>query len=352
MGLCRSRWGWVELKTILLIGLAMMGCGPAFAADTAPAGTTKTAVLASQGASKYRLTFNRDMDIECSLSTGPRKDKLSWSIAGRAAGTSPDVLSELSWSSVDSYQVTFANRSRFRRHIYCRTALNYAWVQDGTVRDSDYDGDGRSLEWSRSISESNGDHMWDLSTAGGYAFILLNDRLLVAPLLGFSYHKQDLRITDGTQVVSTRPPAPNIGPLSRQLDSTYFARWTGPWIGADLRYLTGKRGPNHLSMEFGFSWELHYADYYGEGNWNLRDDLNHPKSFEHDAEGYGICISGEWLITLAPHWDLNLAANYQYWDTGTGTDRKFLSDGNTAVTVLNGVTWSNSSFMVGASYHF
>ena len=65
MGLCR--WRGVGLKIILLIGLATMGCGPAFAADEAPAGTTKTAVLASHGASKYRLTFNRDMDIECSF---------------------------------------------------------------------------------------------------------------------------------------------------------------------------------------------------------------------------------------------------------------------------------------------
>jgi hypothetical protein len=344
--------GEIGFKDILLIGLAIMGCSPAFAADTAPVGTTQTEVLAAHDGSQNRLKFSGDTGIEFSLSAGPRKDELKWSIAGTAAGTDPNVLSELEWTSVNSFQITLANRSRFLRHFYCRTALNYAWIQNGTLRDSDYDEDNHTSEWSRSLSESNGDEMWDVSTAGGYAFILLHDRLLVAPLLGYSYHKQNLRITNGTQVVSARPPAPDIGPLTSELNSTYFARWMGPWIGCDLRYLTENRGPNSLTMEFGLSLELHYADYYGEGNWNLRSSWNHPKNFEHEAEGYGIGISGEWLLTLTSHWDLNLTANYQYWDTGTGTDRKFLADGGTAATLLNDVTWTSSSFMIGASYHF
>jgi hypothetical protein len=181
---------------------------------------------------------------------------------------------------------------------------------------------------------------------------MIDNRLLVAPMVGLSFNKQNLRIRNGDQVVSTRSPAPAVGPLSSQLNSTYFARWFGPWIGCDLLYRMGKQHPDYLAMQFGLSAELHYADYYGEGNWNLRSDLGHPKSFEHDAEGYGICISGEWRIGLTPRWNLNLTANYQYWDTGTGTDRKFLAAGGTAVTLLNGVTWSSSSFMVGASYQF
>jgi hypothetical protein len=344
--------GRIGVNSIILIVLAFIACSTDAAAEPAPAGTAKTAVLATQEGSEKAFAFSKDLEVEFSLTGGPRKDELDWSIAGSAAGTNPDVLSELEWTSVDSYQITLANRSRFLRNIYCRTAFDYAWVQDGTIRDSDYDGDNGTLEWSRSISESSGDEMWDFSTGVGYAYILFHDRLLVAPMVGFSYNKQNLRIKNGAQVVSTRAPAPDIGLLSSQLNSTYFARWMGPWIGCDLLYRKEKRNPNDLSMQFGLSAELHYADYYGEGNWNLRSDLNHPKSFEHDAEGYGICISGEWMLTLTPHWDLNLAAAYQYWDTGTGTDRKFLDGGGTAVTMMNGVTWTSSNFMVGASYHF
>ena len=350
MGLCVCER--IGVKCIFLIILSFAVCGTSFAAEEVPAEANDNSVSATPAVSKMANTFSGEMEIEFFISAGPRKDELSWSIAGSAAGTDPNVLSELEWTSVDSYQITFANRSRFRRHIYCRTVFDYAWVQDGTVRDSDYDGDNQTLEWSRSISESPGDEMWDFSTGVGYAFILSGGRLMVAPLVGYSFSKQNLRIKHGNQVISTRSPAPAVGPLSGQLNSTYFARWMGPWIGCDMLYRVGVKHPDAHPMQFGLSAELHYADYYGEGNWNLRSDLNHPKSFEHDAEGYGICISGEWLFALTPHWNLNLTADYQYWDTGTGTDRKFLDGGGTAATLLNGVTWTSSSFMVGANYNF
>ena len=344
-------FGKCGIKHILLIMLSFFVCGTAFAAEPVPAVSTQSVVAAAPQGSKTAYAFSGDMEFEFSLTGGPRKDELEWSIAGSAAGTNPNVLSELEWSSVDSYQITLANRNRFLRHFYCRWAFDFAWVQDGTVRDSDYDGDNHTSEWSRSISESTGDEMWDFSTGFGYAFVLYHGRMMVAPLLGYSISKQNLRIRNGNQVVSAGSPAPPIGPLSSQLNSTYFARWMGPWIGCDLLYRKERRHPRDLAMQFGLSAELHYADYDGEGNWNLRTDLGDP-SFEHDADGYGICISGEWLLALTPHWNLNLAAGYQYWDTGTGTDTKFLADGGTAVTLLNGVTWSSSSFMIGASYHF
>lgn len=349
----RKLFKWGGRFGILLISLVFwgLGFGGAFAGDQVSRPQTRTADQTADP--KIQVpAFSKDRQFDFSLSAGMRSDSLDWSISGTPAGTNPNVISELAWSNVDSYQVTLANRSRISRHLYFRGAFNYAWIQDGTVRDSDYDGDNRTFEWSRSISESSGDEMWDVSAAGGYAFILLNDRLMVAPLLGLSYHKQNLRITNGLQVLSERSPAPPIGPLSSQLNSSYFARWAGPWIGCDLRYLTGMRGADFLTMEFGFSVEWHYADYYGEGNWNLRSDLGHPKSFEHEADGSGISISGEWLFTVAQNWDLSFAANYQYWSTGSGTDRKFLAAGGTAVTKLNEVKWTSSSFMVGANYQF
>lgn len=341
----------VNCMGMLLIGFLFLGWAEVFAAGPDSSSEIKPAPTVDTSGSKWR-TFAEDRDFEFSLATGLRNDSLEWNIAGNSAGTNPNILSELDWSDVDSTQVTLANRSRFQRHVYCRTTFSYAAIQDGTVRDSDYDSNGRGDEWSRSISETTGDQMWDISSGGGYAFILNNDRLLVAPLIGFSYHKQNLRIENGYQAISTRSPAPTIGPLSSELNSTYFARWMGPWVGVDLRYLTEKRGPDYLSMAFGLSVEIHYADFHGEGNWNLRSDLDHPISFEHDADGMGVCISGEWLMTLADGWDLSFSASYQHWSTRSGTDRKYLAGGGSSDTRLNKVKWVSSSFMIGANYHF
>ena len=357
---------WVKWSSMiwLCMGLVLPSSGRALA-DAPPAASTPPASLSepSPSGKGLRTSFKRFFDTwesEVTITAGPRRDDLDWSIAGNGTGTHPNVLSELEWSDVESYQVTLANRSIVSKRIYLRGAFSYAGIQEGTVRDSDYTYDGRTAEWSRSISQTNGDELWDVTAGGGYAFFLLDGRLLVAPLLGLSYHKQNLRITNGMQVISQDNPfssslqdnPPPVGPLTSALNSTYFGRWMGPWIGCDLRYQTQKRNPDALVMSFGLSFELHLADYYGEGNWNLRGDLAHPKSFEHDADGIGLCLSAEWRIAVARHWDVTFTASHQEWSTDSGTDRKFLSEGGSTVTRLNGVNWQSASFMAGASYRF
>lgn len=316
--------------------------------------------ISTEAERSFFKRFFGNLESEFQLSAGLRTDALDWSIAGTRSGGTPNVLSELSWSDVDSYQVSLVNRSHYKKHVYFRGNFNYAWIQDGSVRDSDYTGDFRSGEWSRSISETNDDEAWDLSLGGGYSFFFMQDRLSISPLAGFSYHKQNLRITNGRQVIAEDNPfsadpgdnPPAIGPLSSQLNSTYFARWMGPWVGCDIRYRLQDRSPRFPPIQLGLSVEIHWADYYGEGNWNLRSDLAHPKSFEHEADGNGINITGECLIQLAAHWDLSLNLTVQEWSTSRGKDRKFLADGGTARTRLNKVNWESTSFMVGAVYRF
>lgn len=126
----------------------------------------------------------------------------------------------------------------------------------------------------------------------------------------------------------------------------------GPWIGCDIMYRPAARGSRVSPMTLNFSVEIHWADYYGEGNWNLRSDLDHPKSFEHEADGYGLCLAAEWRIAVAAHWELTAAADYRNWTTDSGTDRKFWASGGTAVTRLNEVNWESTSLRIGAAYRF
>lgn len=349
----RSR-RWVSRRTcILLICLIFFGTDAAIAKPSPPPKDADNTPVSPGVDNATLIKKSPFVEADLTLTTGIRKDELEWSIAGNGI----DLLSELSWSDVDSYQVSVAGHAQFQHNVYFRGQFNYAWVIDGSVRDSDYGQDGQRAEWSRSISESTGDQLWDFTMGGGYAFFFLHKRLIVSPLLGVSYHKQNLRIQNGAQVLSETNPfggsnPPGVGPLSSQLNSSYFARWAGPWIGCDLRYTPKMDPPIHHSMEFRFSMELHWADYYGEGNWNLRGDLAHPKSFEHEADGFGISLTGQWLINMGNQWDITFTASHQEWSTDRGVDRKFLSSGGSSTTKLNGVEWDSTSFMVGAAYHF
>ncbi len=295
--------------------------------------------------------FLGDIETAFALTSGIRRDNFRWSIAGDSSGSNPNILSELTWTDVDSYQLTLTNRSFYKRNVYFRGEINYAFIQSGDIRDSDYNENDRQDEYSRSKSESSGDQLWDLSLAGGYPFFFLQDRLMVAPLYGLSYHKQNFRITNGRQVI-TSGSLPPIGPLAG-LNSTYRSAWYGPWLGVDMRYqIKGDKTKGILPMELGLSFELHYADYEAEANWNLRQDLKHPTSFEHEDTGFGIVLSGEWIIDLTSRWGVVLRSTYQSWKTSDGVDRVHNSDGTVEKTRLNEVEWSNVSLMLGANFQF
>lgn len=338
---------------IILICIILLGSGIALGETVPPCDATEFEILTPDSGKTTLTKSTGKIETEFSLTSGSRSDDLEWSIAGNGI----NVLSELSWSNLESYQISAGIHTKLKNNIHLRGRLNYATIIDGELRDSDFGSNGAAGEWSRSISESDGDQLWDITGGGGYAFYFFNKRLALSPMLGISYHKQNLRIQNGRQVLSETNPfggsnPPAVGPLSSQLDSSYSARWIGPWIGCDLRYKPKMHPPVYHEMEFRLSMELHWAEYYGQGNWNLRGDLQHPKSFEHEADGFGIDITAQWLFNLADKWDITVTANHKDWSTGSGTDRKFLSSGGTSTTPLNEVSWSSTSYMMGAVYHF
>jgi hypothetical protein len=285
------------------------------------------------------------------FSAGVRRDNLRWSIAGNRDGSNPNILSELEWSSVDSYQFQFSNRTLWEDRVYLRAEVGYAWINDGQVRDSDYSEDNRSGEYSRSISDSDGDQQWDILLGAGLPFFMADRQLMVAPLLGVSVHKQNLRIRNGKQVLS-RPGGPTLGSL-QGLDSTYHARWFSPFVGCDLRYFFTSPGFAYARMEAALGLQWHWnARFKADADWNLRSDFEHPRSFTQNAEGQGVSVNAEWMIRFTPQCALNLSASYQKWETDSGLQRYYLAGGNTAVTRLNGVEWESSRFMIGIAYIF
>ncbi len=291
-----------------------------------------------------------------SLAAGPRFDSLSWNTAGTDAGTDPNILSELEWSGVLSYQISGSGYLLADRYFYGRGQINYAWIQSGTVRDSDYGADNRAQEYSRSISETNGDQLWDVDAGGGYPFTFIQKRLILAPLLGFSVHRQNLRITNGQQVISETPPPgygtpPDVGPLRSDLNSMYSARWFSLWTGFDVRYQMAAPPSEAPPMEWSLSLAYHFwADYSAEADWNLRGDLEHPVSFRHDADAQGVSLQAQWLLRLSYRWALNLDLNYCHWTSDPGVSTVYpVQPYPIQTTRLNEVTWQSHSVMIGAT---
>jgi hypothetical protein len=286
------------------------------------------------------------LEIELIPSFGYRVDDLDWNIAGDASGNNPNILSELTWNDLESYQVKVHGNMVLPNILTLRGSANYGWIFDGENQDSDYLGDNRTLEFSRSNNNSDDGHVWDASVAIGYPFRFGHNFLgTITPLVGYSHHEQYLKITDGTQTI------PPLGPFSG-LDSSYETEWKGPWIGFDIRFHAKKLETFAHRIEPYFIYEYHWADYTAEADWNLRDDFANPKSFEHDADGTGFVIGAGVNIFLQRCFAMNFSFDYQDWSTDEGTDRVFFVDGTTAKTQLNEVNWSSYALSLGLSLRF
>jgi hypothetical protein len=350
MALIQSWPGRICVYVIMVLGIWAYGTAWAGSETSPPILMQDVSDSPDTARSSWFAQLINKSEIDLVVLNSVRIDELQWSIAGNSAGTNPNIRSELTWSDVHSHQITMGGRALINRRVYLRGALDYGWIRTGRVRDSDYNSDDRNDEYSRSISHSSGDQVWDLSVGAGYPFLLIKNRMLLAPLLGYSYHVQNFRITNGEQVV-TWPSGPPLGRLDG-LDSTYRTRWMGPWLGCDLRYRFEGIPAGDPQMELGLSLEIHWTEYYAEANWNLRSNLDHPTSFEHEADGMGYSLTTEWLIELSMQWDLAVRFRYQQWQTDSGRDRIHYSNGATGTQQLNEVEWISRSFMLGVTYHF
>lgn len=291
---------------------------------------------------------------DLAVAAGYRVDALDWNIAGDNNGQNPDVLSELTWSDLRIYQfglVGHAERvgSEFATFSPClRAAFAYGLIVSGKNQDSDYFGDNRTLEFSRSNNSADSGSVLDLSLAGGGKARFRDNRYTLTPLIGYSYYAQNLTARDGNQTLSDPSFFPDVvplGPFSR-LQSTYETAWYGPWLGVDATAAPSQ------GWRLSAGIELHYLFYKAVGNWNLRSDLAHPKSFEHVGSGSGlICrLGSDYLLT--PRLELTVAAELRRFAIDDGTDRVFAADGSQGTTLLNEVNWKSKMLTAGVLYHF
>jgi len=267
---------------------------------------------------------------DLNLGTGYRVDRLDWSIAGNGV----NILSELTWKDVASYQLQTDSRLTVN-HVRLRFQGDYGWTVSGKNQDSDYDGNNRTQEYSRSNNDAGAGYVYDFDPGLGYVFEI-SPKFSVTPEVGFSYHIQHLTMRNGLQTVSVSTNHPKVqspGPFP-SLNSSYHARWQGGWIGAEVPL----QAMPALKLQGSASY--HWVDYRGEANWNLRSDFAHPVSFVQIATGTGFEFALRADYALSSAWALGFNSNYRSYTTTDGTDTTFNPNGSVnSVTRFNGANW-------------
>lgn len=286
------------------------------------------------------------VDANISVTTGYRVDDLDWNIAGNLLGSDPNILSELTWDDLQMVEVKGKVNVVLNNYLVLDGKAGWGEIIDGKNQDSDYDGDNRTSEFSRSNNATDEGHVWDYSLGGGFRFpvddlgyLFTEENMWVSVLGGYSRHKQHLIISNGNQTV------PDLGSFPG-LNSRYTAQWDGPWLGIELTGSFRKwRGWGRF--------EYHFPEYEGDATWNLREEFVQPGSFIHFADdGRGIVFEGGGYYQLTEMWSFTLAFTLQDWEMNPGIDRTYFTNGAIIDTRLNEVNWDSLSLTAGLTARF
>jgi hypothetical protein len=281
------------------------------------------------------------------VSAGQRKDDLNWSIAGNGV----NVLSELKWENLAITQLQAAGEFHLKNDLRLRARLGYGVIDSGANQDSDFDGNNRTLEFSRSNNKAGGD-VFDASIGFGKKLRLRDlsagKSFYVTPFVGLSMHRQNLTMTDGVQTISSASTPP-LGSFPG-LASSYDAQWMGPWLGAEALVET----EGGLAMMV--NAEYHLVEYSAKADWNLRTDpitgFAHPVSFRHTATGEGFVFSLGASYPVAKSWKINFTLEHQQWTTRAGSDWVYFADGTVGLARLNAVNWDATACNLGIVRYF
>jgi hypothetical protein len=275
--------------------------------------------------------------------TGYRQDTLIWNIGTN--GGLPNIISELKWENIEIATLNFGASFYVTPQWLLNIDAVYGRVFDGDNQDSDYYGNNRTLEFSRSNNNADEGDVYDISVSAAYK-IPFNEYIEFQPAIGLSYHAQNFKMTDGYQTVSDFGFGVPLGPFSG-LNNTYDSTWFGPWMGWAAIFKPSNQ------LKFSLDLEYHYVDYDATANWNLRTDFAHPESFTTETNAYGLIGRLEGIYQYSPSLSFDLAVNYQHWSSNEpGKIKFFYPDSTSSTQPFNEVKWRSYGISLGLNYDF
>jgi len=300
-------------------------------------------ILIASPTALAQWSFGSDKQaLEFSLGLDYRRDDLKWNIGFNTA--TPNILSELTWSDMDIAQLSLKSAWSIK-WLQFRVAANYGEIINGDNQDSDYFGNDRTLEFSRSNNDADGD-VRDYIIAFGIPLRYFDTRgkrpAILTPLLGYARHEQRLKMKNGNQTI------PNVGPFPG-LNSSYDTEWNGWWLGLDARF----NARDKLWVDLFFA-SYPDVDYDAEADWNLRDDLAHPVSFVHNADGDGY----RWRLGITYDLTSRLAVSGHFerakFSAKDGVDTTFFANTSRPPEnlPLHKVSWDSDVMSFRLNYHF
>ncbi|NQZ96643.1 MAG: hypothetical protein HRU01_09045 [Myxococcales bacterium] len=172
-----------------------------------------------------------DRGFEFGLRSGFREDDIQISVDNTFGGALTVDLRNTNIHHLELY-----GRARVKQGFYYRGSLALGWYFDGDLLAKETGDDG-ALNPDGSLGRLpltltgtvDGERLFDATGGVGYQLSFFGDRLRIAPLGGYSFHKNNVATSSSTFTVIDGADASSVGPATG-----FDTQWSGPWIGADV----------------------------------------------------------------------------------------------------------------------
>jgi hypothetical protein len=245
-----------------------------------------------------------DKKVQLSLSAGEHREDFHWSIAGNGNGANPNVLSELKWKNVSGRDYAACLQWNFWQKFSFFADYGRVTVNSGSVNDMDYNQDNRTnATYTGNFSDNKG---YTASWSAGAGYVVFNNKMFsLVPFIGYERNTQALYLVDLT------------GQLPG-LNSSYVANWTGLFVKvrSSLKIWHALK----LAADAAYS----QVNYRAQSNWNLINEFQHPVSYRHEANGFGLNTNVRLVYNIVNYVAIDIGYSYFDWETGDGNDLLYL----------------------------
>ncbi|SES18056.1 hypothetical protein [Pedobacter rhizosphaerae] len=264
---------------------------------------------------------------------GFQKSNFDWSIAGNAAGTSPNILSELIWKDVKGLGLGLDIGYKVIKNLTLKTSSEYYNISSGKATDTDYADDNRESAFYNDVLNAGKGHLFKTNLQLSYQALRM-DQFSVNPTVGVAYRQQEFYLLESLSNANTAG-----------LKSTYKTAYTGIDLGAEFRF-------NTKSFQISAEVLAGFYKYSAKANWNLIPDFEKPVSFTHKANSFSLAGNLNLSVPLNKNLSLELSYKINRIDTHSGVDRAFYVNQPPEETLFNGATFNTNALLLGLSFKF
>jgi hypothetical protein len=245
---------------------------------------------------------------------GYRHDTINWKT--KFPSEDPLLSFNNKFRDLDIFQLGLHGRTTLGCNFYVRGDAYWGWILDGRFDRktelfgdiSDYYGSPRLGLSDKFRNNLEGDYVFGVGAAVGYPFYFCDCQLLLAPVIGYAFDEQNVRVD-------------NLGPTFGEDSCGYFglnengccrhvfiSRWYGPFVGVDFDYR-----PFNSCVNVWGELEYHWATFSGRQTNNNEGSNNIDPFKRYIYNVSALVLSAGLDYDLSNCWTVGVSVKFQDW---------------------------------------